>query len=730
MRMGHKKGIRLLALVMAVVCTLTVVAAAANLDANGDGKVTVWDLQQLVGGEDYAAALKQVLGGKGDELNPNKSGAYEIWSEMGWKHFVENADQDMSFELKTDIDLKGGNWAPLVFTGSFNGNGHTIKNANITKSVNLSTSDECRMGFFAGIQDDSEVVNLNLENVNLIIDAEDKAAGEGNITRYAGLLAGHNRGTVENCTATGSVTDNRTELSKSVFVGALVGQNVGKLYKGDGALLTATAGTGKTDDKVEGISAKLATVYAEADKTRYTGIVGFSEAANMDSDMLWQDTSNSTAYASEAEQTRRNTVVAEMEKMGTVKWTPSQTITFTRFGDPTLLHSNAYIAGKTYTGIPYVGARDGNYDRFMSQMQAQKDEQGRYVTVTGLKDGTQSTDYKYDGFVTMMGSSCHWAVIWSWSTVSPHRTDDGYGGVAVNELGQMIPTAKNVTERGALAVGSYAVDDNLYYYDNNEEKWVADPEATQKIIAANGVTTMAECYAQASKGDAIVFKGITLGGDEDGHTRLLSQDPVIIRKGQALSAGTKTSNDIDLDKSYILFHGQGDGLSDKSTDTHTTSLGTYTIKYTSWRLDHKVTLNALLTEAGAQAAADGGYWGFIPVTIEAFSAPSSFEKKVPYYNPNGDGITLPNTGSYYSNYKNVSATMVIKDASGEEVYNKTAYMMKTTITPNVFYDPLDLGELFPDVELDPGTYTATLSFKAANGTTTVVKNNEAFTVAG
>lgn len=517
------------------------------------------------------------------------------------------------------------------------------------------------------------------------------------------------------------MTDSRTDLSKTAYIGALVGTNenstpAGKIVKGTD-LLTATAGTENPDDKQDGISAKMATFCAELNTgKRYIGIVGYSKAENMPADtMYWQDTTNSTAYKSQAEQTRRNTVTAEMYKMGTVEWTPSETVTFTRFNNSTLLHSNAYVAGKTYTGIPYVGARNGSYDRFMSQMQATKDSQGRYVTVTGLKDGTQSESYIYDGFVTMMGSSCHWAVIWSWSTVSPHRTDDGYGGVAVNELEHMIPTAANIAGRGALPVGGYEVADGMDQ----------DVEATQKIIASNGVSAMAECYAQASKGDAIVFKGITLGDAEDGHTRLLSQDPVIIRQGTALTGGSTTTNAIDLNKSYIQYHGQGDGLlAAAGGDTYTDSQGrTYKIKYTSWLLDHKVTLNALLTKSGAQAAGDSNYWGFIPVTIEALSAPASFEKnKAPYYAPDGtDAITMPNVGKYYSNYKNVSATMVIKDADGTVKYEKTSYMMAVSTTPNVFYN-LDLGVIFPDADeaLTVGqSYTATLSFTAANGKQTI-----------
>lgn len=716
----NKKWMRMLALCLAAVCLMGAVAAVST-DLNSDGKTNAWDLQLAVKegktAEEKLAVLQGVLGGA-DELRPNAEGVYEIASVMGIKNMINLATTGASFKLVKDIDLQGETWKPLNFSGQFDGNGHTISNVKITESTHNGSL--YAMGFFStlfqyeagGEKVQTQVKNLHLENVEIIADTN---------AQYIGLLAGTNKGIVENCTATGSVTDNRTQLAKDVRVGALVGCNenttpASQLIKGTD-LLTATAGTGNADDKVEGVSAKLATFYAPLDEgqtaKRYTGIVGYGKETSMSSDMIWQDTSNSTAYKTQAEQTRRNTVVAEMYKMGTVEWTPSETVTFTRFGNSKLLHSNAYVAGKTYTGIPYVGARDGSYERFMSQMQAAKDSQGRYVTVKGLKDGTQSDTYAYDGFVTMMGSSCHWAVIWSWATVSPNRTENNYGGVAVNTLQQMIPTAANVTDRGALPVGGYTVADGLD----------ADVEATQKIIASNGLSAMAECYAQAAKGDAIVFRGLTLGGKEDGHTQLLAQDPVIIRKG-ASPNGSAPINTIDRDRSYIQYHGQGDGLSDGSGETYTDSQGrTYEIKYTSWRLNKKVTLTALLTKEGAQAAGDTGYWGFIPVTIHAFSAPANFEKnKAPYYNVSGsDAVTMPNTGKYYSNYKNVSATMIIKDADGNTVYEKTSYMMATTVTPNVFYEP-NLSQLFPDADdaLTAGqNYTATLKFKTANGTETV-----------
>ena len=92
---------------------------------------------------------------------------------------------------------------------------------------------------------------------------------------------------------------------------------------------------------------------------------------------------------------------------------------------------------------------------------------------------------------------------------------------------------------------------------------------------------------------------------------------------------------------------------------------------------------------------------------------------------------MPNEGKYYSNYKTVGATMVIQDAAGNMVYEKTGYAMSTSTTPNIFYDTLDLSQLFPDADeaLTAGeTYTATLKFITANGTQTVPYVDKAKTV--
>ena len=740
-----KKINRLIALCLALV-SLVSVATALTYDLNGDGKTTVWDLQTAVNEEksaqEQAQALAEVLGGQ-DELHPNAEGVYEIHSMLGLYNMVKLSDKGYSFRLMADLDLKDMDWTPVNLHGNFDGNGHTIANVTITKS--RSNGSAYVSGFFGTLfryedgdtTKQSQVKNLHLENVHVTADSK---------AQYIGLLAGTNKGIIENCTATGSVTDLRTQLPKNTYIGAIVGCNENstparKLIKGED-LLTAPANTENPLDKVEGISAKLATFFGElsypedaASKPERTlgGIAGFSNEANIDATMLWQDTTGSMQYKSQTEQGYRNTVEQKMYEQGTVAWTPSETIYYLKNGSPTHTHSNVFIAGRTYYGVPYVGGYNGFYERFLSQMQEEKDAEGRYVTVTGLEDGTQQ-DGVYTGSMRYMGSNCSWAVGLAWASVSPARTVSNHGGVQCNHSDHMVPNAYNMETYGTDPVGGYQP------LPSNAEKFPqgGDARDTQTLIAYNGgAEAMAEYYAKASKGDALVYDEYTHdeAADtytyENAHMRMIAADPVIIRNYQT---------QIDLAQSYVITHEQGDGLSDNRDENgkYETYNG-YNVKQTSWRIYHKYTLDVLLTEEAYTAARASGYqsketwpgcgWGFVPVTMKAFTNET---QKKPYYNLYPDdhehALALPNQGRIYSNYWNISMHMTITDAEGNTVYDRESFLMDRK---NDGYSTLKLDQEFADSAdgLTAGqTYYCTLTALASNGTVSTIFNNKAFTV--
>ena len=730
-----RKGIRIGAFCLAALMLVGVVAAL-SYDFNGDGKTNIWDLQYAINqgksADVQAAALQEAMGNKGDELHKNAQGQWEIWSQVGLYNMVENAQNGDTFLLMADIDLGGKEWEPIAFKGVFEGNGHTISNLKINKSVPAHNTYD--MGFFGvidlyGENARSQIRQLHLQNVELTIDDNAK---------YAGLLVGSNwGGIVEGCTTTGIIIDRHTSLTQTIYVGALVGRNAnstpaGTVVRGTD-LLVGSAGTDNPQDQVTGLTSIVAMDLAPLTSDRYqrtTGLVGYSKAENMDKAMLWQDASNNTELLSATEQQRRQTVVDYMYQMGTVKWTPSETITFTRNHDKTSTHSNIFVAGSTYTGLPYVGGMNGSYERFMSQMQTETDDQGRYVTVTGLENGERiaggNTDgtTKTTGFIRYMGNNCSYSISWAWAQVTPTRVrnDDGklYGGTLANGAGPMVPCEYNTYTYGVHPVGGYQV------LTSNTEKYsqCQDAKDTQELIALNGnAVGMAEFYAKAHKGDVLVYNDNSYNATTQtysnvgAHTRMIAADPVIVRDYRG---------NIDLERSYVITHEQGDGLFDNDG----TKIDGYTVKYTSWRINHKYTLSVLLSKEGYDAYKKSGRhpgcgWGYVPVTMEGFT--NGAPDKTPYYSAySTHPIALPTSGWYYSNYWINSATMVIRDASGAEVYRKTAFL---TDRRNNGFSTFKMEKEFADVgnSLEEGKeYTCTLQFLASNGTVTTKHNNVKF----
>ena len=124
---------------------------------------------------------------------------------------------DVTFVLAADIDLSAyDNWLPIggagaaIFKGSFNGNGHTIKNLTINRS------NSSNIGLF-GNSSGGIIKNVSLENVNII---------GGN---YTGALLGSSMLSttdIVNCKViSGSV------VGKGNYTGGLVGRAMGTSYE-------------------------------------------------------------------------------------------------------------------------------------------------------------------------------------------------------------------------------------------------------------------------------------------------------------------------------------------------------------------------------------------------------------------------------------------------------------------------------------------------------------------
>lgn len=137
-----------------------------------------------------------------------------------------NANLAGTYTLGNDIDLSGG-FAPIgsstnPFTGSFNGDGHTIT------GFSDSSTTASALGLFAEIGTGGQVSNLTLFGVQLA----------GGSTGGVGALAGINQGTVTDVTAEDG------NVSGGSATGGLVGDNGGTII-GGGTTLGVT-GNGVT----------------------------------------------------------------------------------------------------------------------------------------------------------------------------------------------------------------------------------------------------------------------------------------------------------------------------------------------------------------------------------------------------------------------------------------------------------------------------------------------------
>ena len=132
------------------------------------------------------------------------------------RNYLGASHADKHFKLTADLDLNsapynsGSGWVPIgnysnPFTGTFDGDGHTISSLYIN-----NTTIPSYVGLFGYTGSDAKIRNLILTNAD--ITGPD----------YVGTLAGWNNGLIENSSASGNVTGD-------FEVGGLIGQNEGSV---------------------------------------------------------------------------------------------------------------------------------------------------------------------------------------------------------------------------------------------------------------------------------------------------------------------------------------------------------------------------------------------------------------------------------------------------------------------------------------------------------------------
>lgn len=578
-----------------------------------------------------------------NEFEPDENGVYRIYTQKGLENMA--AHPDGKFELLTDIDCGGADWKPVgnsaePFSGKIEGKGFVISN------INIITGEDGYTGFF-GVNTGS-AISLKLKGVTIKCESG-----------YCGAIAGKNEGTIDMCSAEGVM-----EISKTAVAGGLVGtQSAGTLsYSEAGVRIEAAspATVGLLGGELKNITVEYCTYYGNMntiDGKFIETFAGDEENVNYVS-CLKRDNSNSTEFLSPEAQEIRSIAEQRMRRMGTIEWSVSQNLTF--LYPTSTSHNQYFVVGETYKGVPYTG-KCSSLERFLYCF----NEDGT------LKDFVLSKPVGYDNYDMYMGVDCSGAVYWAWAGISPstnfHWTQN------------MLPSNKE----GCLPVGDY--EGAMTLADSKE------------VYDLNSIQKMAECYALTHKGDAITtyYNDKTIGAHEN-HTRLLAEDPVILRD---------SNGEIDVEASYLICHEQGAGL----VMNHNSS----------WMIDRKISLGNLLRNY------------YLPLTNKELQ-----EGKIPECEISVDndktGKQYMTTGTVETNYRLVSVTIEIKDSNEKTVWEKTLFTpvdkfdtARSDYTARMTARSFNLAAFaayIGEMQLDEGeTYTYTLSAVPATGDTYILK---------
>ena len=178
------------------------------------------------------------------------------------------ADPQGSYRLEADIDLAGENWIPIPFSGTLDGNGHTLYNLTIRdtgKAVSQTVDGnfkkyDTRFAALFSVVSQAEIRDLHILGADIEVSTDDNCfaamlAGSATDTVISGCsasgrvklcttnkmvgvggLVGFGHGTIEDCTVDCELTfadrsDRSTNLRCEQFMGGLVGTGAFHMYR-------------------------------------------------------------------------------------------------------------------------------------------------------------------------------------------------------------------------------------------------------------------------------------------------------------------------------------------------------------------------------------------------------------------------------------------------------------------------------------------------------------------
>ena len=208
-------------------------------------------------------------------------GNYTVTSAEGLKNIaklVNSGATGINITLDTDLDLTDMEWTPIgnyekQYTGTFDGNGKTITGLTVTGSDQYA-------GLFGRIGSGGKVMNVKLEGVQIESD---------NGMSDVGGVAGYSRGTLENCSVSGSVSGS----GMNGIAGGVVGYQTGGSITGCSS--SATVNAGNVAGGVAGCtySATLTACYATGDVT----LESINSGGNFVGGVVGDNTNRSTVIA-------------------------------------------------------------------------------------------------------------------------------------------------------------------------------------------------------------------------------------------------------------------------------------------------------------------------------------------------------------------------------------------------------------------------------------------------
>ena len=208
------------------------------------------------------------------------NGSYTVTSADGLMNvakLVNGGKTDINITLDKNIDLTGKDWTPIgtdydnAYTGTFDGGGHTITGLTVT------TNDQYAglFGYLGNFGKFGTVKNVVMDGIQITCNHR---------LGYAGGVAGYSRGTIENCSVSGSV-------SGTVSVGGVVGAQRDGSITGcsSSAIVKGTLNVGGVAGQTI-FGATLTACYAtgnviiEIDRTQNIsggGLVGFNDGISL-----------------------------------------------------------------------------------------------------------------------------------------------------------------------------------------------------------------------------------------------------------------------------------------------------------------------------------------------------------------------------------------------------------------------------------------------------------------